>query len=64
MDKVKRLQQAIARYGFPMGWIAARIAEGNYKLAVVDIIVVLALLGALSLVDYLEGRWPTTPSSK
>ncbi len=44
---------------FPIGWIAARLADGQWEKAIIDAIGVLALFGFLHLVSALEDRWPT-----
>jgi len=54
------MKQILARsYCFPIGWIAARLADGQWKIAIINAVGILALLGALHLVEVLEDRRPT-----
>jgi hypothetical protein len=38
-------------FGFPLGWICCRLMDGNFRFAIVDSVAVLALIGALYLVQ-------------
>lgn len=44
---------------FPLGWIAARLADGQWEKALIDAVGILALFGMLRLVEVLEDRRPT-----
>lgn len=43
-------------FGFPLGWISARVADGKFEVALLDLLGCLALIGLLSLVGWLEDR--------
>ncbi len=43
-------------FGFPLGWVAARVADGQYQIALFDLLGCLALIGLLSFVGWLEDR--------
>jgi len=40
-----------APYGFPIGWVAARVSEGNYRLAAIDALAFVAMVGGLYIWD-------------
>lgn len=39
-------------FGAPIGWIAARLAEGQWEIALFDIAFCLALIGVISLFGF------------
>lgn len=38
-------------YGFPIGWVAARAAEGDYRRAAIDTLACISMIGVLLIWD-------------
>ena len=57
---MKKLNQILmGSLSFPLGWVAARLADGQWEKAIIDAIGILAFFGILHLVEWLEDRYPT-----